>query len=123
MRICLGDVSYAGVESSIFVTFLDGKADFISVGFPATNWPHVRDAIQAKYRDETTNETSIVQNRMGASFDQQTLTWIDGDETMRAVKRSQNDLTESMVDIVSESALIERTRRAQEEAKSAAGDL
>lgn len=121
-RLCIGDVSFAGAPATVFVTFMAGQADYVSVTFPSKTWPVVREAINAKYPTGSTTTSSVVQNRMGASFDQQEIVWVAGDVTMRAAKRS-NDLTEGVVELLSQRGMVERAKAAEAAGRALSEDI
>lgn len=54
---------------------VDGKVESISVTFNKTGFSTVRDALIIKYGEPSEKKINALQNRAGASFESQTLTW------------------------------------------------
>lgn len=121
-RLCIGEISFAGAPATLFVTFLGGQADYVSVTFPSSTWSLVREAVTAKYPAGSKTTASVVQNRMGASFDQQEVVWVEGDVTMRAAKRS-NNLTEGLVELLSQRGMAERAKATEAAGRAAVEDI
>jgi hypothetical protein len=119
----LGDLeTYAGQAIDSFgVSFQGGKLRHISLRLSTSKFLPVSTALSEKYGSPAI-EKSTVQNRMGATFDQEEHTWKDGDDRLVARKRgSKLDLME--VTLSSESATRQDAEEAKARAKDASKDL
>lgn len=93
----------------------DGKIGSVRYLFNASDFAVVKGALQEKYPDLRCQE-SVVQNRMGASFEQTVCRHSSPDGDLEARRRS-SDLTEGSIEITSH-AFTEALRRAAQRMKS-----
>lgn len=86
------------------------------------NFADVLDALTVKFGSPTSLEKSVIQNRMGASFDQIETRWVDGDEKIVLTKHGATIGRSSLLYFGKEAGE-EMKRERVEKAKKAAGNL
>jgi hypothetical protein len=67
--------------------------------FPEGNFPDIRSALIARLGPPTSHREGTVQNRFGANFDQEVLTW-EGKDTRTELRRRSSDITTSALDSI-----------------------
>lgn len=79
----------------------DGTPQFFSYSIDMNSdlYEWVRDAFASALGSPTSSETSTVQNRMGATFDQESTSWIGATTAVHMVKRRSDRLTEGQVTV------------------------
>lgn len=90
-----------------------------SVGF---NFEEALDALTVKFGAPTLIDKSVIQNRMGASFDQIEATWVDGDETL-VLRKHGASIGRPYLLYSGKKAAEEAKWERAEKAKKAAGNL
>jgi hypothetical protein len=100
----------AGIAvDGMLLSFYGGKLHSISIYFNADNFEHVVDALSQKYGDGDV-KTEVVQNRMGATFENHIYSWRRSDETLVAT-RFTSKLDRSSVVFRTDFSVEEFTRR------------
>lgn len=94
----------------------------VSVSLSNTHWQNTKTALIEKFGTAHLAETSTIQNRAGASFDQEVLTWDDGDLMLKATQRSTS-IDDMSIQLGSKSAMSEARKKMQEDAKVQAKNL
>lgn len=108
----------AGTSIDGFVITVDGgKVASITVMFNSENYHHIHDAYAAKYKAMRCAK-EIVQNRMGASFDNEKCDWKDGGANWSLRQRTSN-LLRGAIYLVSSDGM-EAAERAQQQKQEAA---
>lgn len=81
----------AGQTTELFVHhFLDGQLFQVTIFFDHSGFADVRSAVQAKYGPPERQSTEVLQNRMGANFESESLTWNDGVAILSLTERVGN---------------------------------
>jgi len=112
--------TYAGKKASLIATFHDGKLDQGISSFDSAAFDDVIAAIADRYGKATEHTTAPVQNRMGAVFLNETLTWEIGQQRVVAHKYSR-DISRSLVAVATKAA-IDRMNQDLKALKKAAPD-
>lgn len=102
---------------SMIISFYDDQLVSIQANFRTIDFPQVKEALIGKY-GEGHSERSVVQNRMGASFDNETVTWLGDNDVMTLTKRA-GSIDEATLQIRSKNLIEEYKRRVKKDA----GDL
>jgi hypothetical protein len=74
-RGCVSPFQLNGHEITPVFMFLNGKLGGVSGRFKVEAYPDLRTAFVDKYGAPSSTERSTVQNKMGASFEQESLVW------------------------------------------------
>jgi hypothetical protein len=84
-------------RASMMLSYRFSNAKFVEAfgAFASDDYADVRTAFVGKYGPPTRSVTSTVQNRMGASFEQEVLTW-DGPNVYIALNRFGSNVTEGV---------------------------
>lgn len=112
----------AGSPAKLGIVYaLDYKVNVISILFGSSEYQQIKMALIEKYGMGDVKDSEVT-NKMGARFDNQTVTWTDSENVMTLSKRSGNvdrgDLT-----IRSTTAVSEFHERMESESKANAKDL
>jgi hypothetical protein len=102
---------------NILVSFYDDQLSEVIVYFRTRDFFLVKGALIEKFGKGLSKE-SVVQNRMGASFDNETVTWLGDNDVMELIKRS-GDVDQAVLRIHSKNHLEEYKKRLKKDA----GDL
>jgi hypothetical protein len=112
----------AGVPVKVLLLYYySGKLETISVAFDEKHFSQVSAALSEKY-GQGNIQTEAVQNRMGATFENRTLSWRRGATSLQA-KRYSGQLDQSVVMYRSDYALEEFLRRRKSSVKDSTKDL
>jgi len=112
----------AGIPvSTVMLCYYDDKLQIITINFPSKEFSEVADALKEKYGQGTV-KSEEVHNRMGATFQNETLSWSKADATLRAEKYSSK-LDTSRVTFQTDYSLEEFARRNDAATKAASKDL
>lgn len=115
--------TYAGEKvNGFFVHMAAGRVTGVSVRLSGSSYLPVKTTLAEKFGQAASTEHSTIQNRMGAKFDQEEVTWRDGDQRLVAKRRGSN-LTEMEVALRSEAADAAQAETLKERAKGATNDL
>jgi hypothetical protein len=89
----------------------------VSVTVSTTHWRIVKDALIEKYGPPQSATDSTIQNRAGASFDQEVLLWTDGDKLLQASKRGRSveDASVTLTSKVAAEAAADAAKKAAKE--------
>jgi hypothetical protein len=79
-------------HQSYFATELNARVESVYANFDVGDLAKVSKALIEKFGEPTTNETSVVQNAMGAKFDKTVLTWQWPTTRMRLESRRDDNL-------------------------------
>jgi len=116
-------IQFGNVESAdLGYQLRDDIVSYISVSFEEHKFTGVAEALKVKFGAPVTEETTVVQNRMGAKFENLTLSWTNGDVTLRAAQRLR-DITTSTVSLMYQSTSDAEVRLRKEKADAAAKKL
>jgi hypothetical protein len=103
------------------VQFNGGAVRFVSVRLKSSDFIYVTAALEEKYGPPKVKSDSVVQNRMGAKFDQSEYQW--GDEHNIAARRRSSDLSLMEVILRSKALMRQEVEEMKARAKGAAKDL
>lgn len=104
-QVCNGTQTIAGAVARMnLVIGVSGNVQRIMLVFPSQDYGHVEAAMLEKFGPPTEREESVVQNRLGATFDQVHSHWI-GDGVYISMSRLSADITESNVVFYSQEQL------------------
>lgn len=114
--------TYAGRRpTGVMILVRDDKVTSVQVELKGEAFVDVTGALAERWGKPTV-ETSTVQNRMGASFQQETHTWRSGSESIRARKLGRK-LDVMDVTLMSLEAVKEEAEQRKQRAKDAKKDL
>jgi len=123
MVCSVGTVSFGDATSArLSYVLLDNNVIDIYISLNETEFNGVVDALKSKFGMPSREENSIIQNRMGAKFENVTLSWTNGDISLTAERRNTS-VDKSKVDMFSKSALVEWNRRRKESSSASANKL
>lgn len=112
----------AGVPVKLGIVYaLDYKVNVISILFGSSDYLQIKLALVEKYGVGDVNDSEVT-NRLGARFDNQTVTWTDSANVMTLSKRSGSVDKGSLI-IRSKAAASELRERMESESKVNANDL
>lgn len=100
----------------------EGGTATVLVSFKERSFSAVIAALQAKYGEPSSDKSSVVKNRMGASFDHREVSWVQGEQVLVARQRS-GSIDKSSVMLVSLSNLERAKEERSERAERDAADL
>ena len=114
----------AGEPVKNWLLILDPQSavDSVAVTLFTPSFDRVVGALTERYGKPSNTETSVVQNRAGASFDQVEVTWKIGDSHLVVNKRSST-IDEMSVSLSTRSRIAEWAQREKGKTKDAAKDL
>lgn len=116
--------TYAGKRTKGFVIILDGGlVSRITVFLDTADFLPVTMSITQKFGKAISDATTVVQNRMGAKFDQQNVMWKQGAEVIVATKRRTEQLDQMEVSLASAAKMEEQAEMQKRRAKEASKDL
>lgn len=116
-------IRYGPAVSTITVTLLDDKVAAITVHFDEGHFPSVVEALTVRYGDPMYDNTSSVQNRMGASFDVRNVRWENAKDERLSARQRGDSIDKSFVYVVNQAAVDVLKQLDAEEARINAGDL
>lgn len=120
---CAKGMSYGGVFPLwTAATFRDGKLATVMVMIKSEAFESLAEAMTQRFGKPDFDQSEIVQNRMGASFDQRGVSWMRGDVSLRLKKRS-NKIDEGSVFFVSRQYIEESAAERKAATKAKAKDL
>lgn len=112
----------AGAQARLGIVYaFEYKVNVISIVFDSSDYQQIKLALIEKYGTGDVNDFEVT-NRMGASFDNQTVTWADSANLMTLTKRSGN-VDRGGLTIKSKTAGSELRERMDSESKTNAKDL
>lgn len=107
--------------SSVLLVFYGDKLTTIMITFGTEDFQQVKRALEDKY-GQGKIASSTVQNRMGASFDNETITWRSSGSSM-TLKMRDRKIDQASLSITASTAVDEFNRRVHAADKKNAGDL
>lgn len=120
--ICIAlSETIAGVPASAILLFYGDKLSRVSVTFDADEFRRVKLALIEKY-GRGKSEPSVVQNRAGVSFENETVIWQGQAASMKLIMRASK-VDEARLELTANNSLAEFKRRAIEANTKNAGDL
>lgn len=108
--------------SMFFAMVRDGRIGALSVIVSSADVDAVVDAMTQKYGKPSSDKTGVLQNRMGASFDNREVLWNRPDGQISVTKRSA-DIDTGAVTMMTASYISASPKDRQEKAKAAAKGL
>jgi hypothetical protein len=114
--------TYANRPARLRATFRDGMLSEGSANFAPDNYAPIVEALTTRYGQPASKRTEIVQNRMGATFQNEIAHWNIGGDQIIAMKYG-TDLTRGLVSIMDEQEVRRRSEAEQKKRKSAPSDL
>ena len=115
--------SFGSAAISYFAVMqVDNVVSEVSLKLSNSDWLVSKNALIEKFGAPHSSESSTIQNRAGASFDQEVLSWDDGDLMLTATKRSSS-VDDMSVRLGSRTAMIDANKKMQEDAKVQAKNL
>lgn len=111
----------AGAPARAILLFYGDKLALVSVSFDADEFRRVKRALMEKYGPGK-SELSVVQNRVGVSFENETVIWQNPAASMKLTMRDRK-VDEARLELTSKDSLAEFKRRAIEANKKNASDL
>lgn len=107
------DTLAGGDVETWFAIVREGIATSIMVTMQTGNFDRVAAALSEKWGKPSASESSTVQNRMGATFDQTTITWrVDG--SVVTAKRRSSKIDQMSVSLTTEKEIAESGRERRE---------
>ena len=117
---CSGHLTIGQVRVFTMIEFeTGGGMDAVSLSFPSSNFYEIKVAFVERYGEPTARRTSIVQNRMGAKFQNEILEW-QGQKIFIKLEQYGSKLTDSWATIQTiegRRARLERYREKLQEGK------
>lgn len=112
-QLCVVDgISYAGAEAKkVHATYQDDRLIMVTVYAPSEAFSNIAAALAEKFGSPKSDERGKVQNRMGATFEQQILTWAPNGDYV-AAHRFDDNLNTSKVTMASADGMAIIKRRA-----------
>jgi hypothetical protein len=112
---CFKAFNYGGVlPNNILVTFYKARLVRVSVYFPEPRFRELRDAITERFGTPAVMKNDVVQNRMGATFDNTRLIWTRGDAIL-SLRQRGSKIDEGVASLMSKTF----SERMREEGKDA----
>lgn len=88
---CSGNTTIVGRSATVFVKMSkEHEVNVISIKFPTESYEDVKKALIEKFNKPKDMDNSIVQNAMGAQFNQQNCHWFDSKSSMILDRYSRN---------------------------------
>ncbi len=120
---CRKQFSYGGVPiQSMLVRFREDKLVSVYLVYASDSFGTLSAAMVERFGKPDMDRTSPVQNRMGASFDNRSMTWIHGD-AMLWIRQRASQVDRGSVTFTSKQYLEDADRERKDEAKARAKDL
>jgi hypothetical protein len=89
-RMCAGSFSVGSVKVKDSVFFMNDAMVNAFMSFSSSAYPRIRDVFLDKYGKPTTEQHGVLQNRLGAQFENETLTWTGAKVTVSLTKFEGN---------------------------------
>lgn len=115
--------SYAGVGATVMVSFFSDKITHVTINFNSSEFDVVKGALIIKYGAPTTESSTSVSNRMGATFQNQQGTWDKNDGLILEINKYAGEISKSSVHIYTKEDYEKFKGRKITDSKSRAGDL
>lgn len=94
MMVCKGHTMIAGRGGNAHIVIADGILARVSVGFPPAAFNNIVDGLVGKLGKPTSDTRTTVENRMGGTFENRTVTWRDGRGNLLRVSRYGTSIDE-----------------------------
>jgi hypothetical protein len=93
--VCNGNITITGAPAYMnLVIGASGTVMRIDISFDSGYYAQVSSALLDKFGNPTGRQVSVLQNRMGASFDQEVINWVEGGSEAK-LKRYAGKVSES----------------------------
>lgn len=120
---CLAPYMYGGrLASSWGARFKDDKLVSVYVTISERNFSEVTEALLHRFGSPVRDHASVIQNRMGAQFDQRVLSWIRDGATLMATRRAGN-IDQSSVMLMDNAWALQQKEERRRSAKDRAKDI
>jgi hypothetical protein len=120
---CFKQFNYGGVlPTFMVVTFRRREFVHVRVTFPEPRFRALREAMTTRFGPPISSKTEVLQNRMGASFESERMSWARDDALLTLAQRSSR-LDEGSVSLTSKNFLQSMKEEDKNEAKARAKDL
>jgi len=120
---CLTPYYYGGRLAIAWgVRFRDEKLVSVYVTIGERQFDEVAKALLLRFGKPARDESSAIQNRMGAQFEQRVLSWIRGGVTLLATRRAGN-IDQSSVTLMDNAWAMQQKEERQRSAKDRAKDM
>lgn len=120
---CFKQFNYGGVlPNAMLATFYRERLVSVRVYYPTTGYRGLRDAMTARFGDPADTKQEILQNRMGAKFENERLMWLRGDAIL-SLRQRGTKVDEGIMMLSSKSFHEEMKSQDKTEAKARANEL
>lgn len=114
--------TYANKQANLTATFRGETLSEGYVGIPPDSFDSIAEAITARYGPPASSSNETVQNRAGAKFDNRTMRWTIGGDSILATKYGST-VMRGYISIVDKEAMDEMKAKDEKNRKTAPSDL
>jgi hypothetical protein len=115
--------TYAGIyPETMSATFRDDRLVSVLLVYASEKFEQMKAAMLERFGPPQDTKTEMLQNRMGASFENQSLTWLQGDALLQLSQRF-NRVDQGMIGLVSKQHVERRKNERKDETKARAKDM
>ena len=120
---CFQQINYGGVvPNGLLVDFVEGRLASVRLYFRSSEFRKLKDALVLRFGAPADSKTEVVQNRMGATFNNDRLLWLR-QETLLSIRERAGKVDEGVVMLTSKSFMERRKEQDSGDLKARAKNL